>query len=95
MAVAHKMHTVAHKMRASKLQSDYFDRNPERKTVEENWSWFRNNLCNIVEDLVPTKLIKGRMHSPWFTSKLKRLCKKKEKHYKQKDQEIIRIGISL
>ena len=83
------------KMGASKLQSDYFDRNPESKTVEQNWSWFRNNLCNIFEDLVPTKLIKGRMRSPWFTSKLKRLCKKRRNTtLRQKNQEIIRIGNS-
>nr|XP_054755228.1 uncharacterized protein LOC129261189 [Lytechinus pictus] len=69
------------KTKTQELRTDYFKRHPELKSVEENWSWFRDTLKSIVSDTVPTKTVKDNIRKPWFTRKLKRLCSKKEKAY--------------
>ena len=76
-----KINTDEFKGHVSKLARNFFDLQPEGKTVEENWIWFRDSLNGIVTKYIPHKLIKGRTRAPWFTSKLKRLCSKKEKAY--------------
>ncbi|XP_030843578.1 uncharacterized protein LOC115924838 [Strongylocentrotus purpuratus] len=69
------------KDKVRKLKADYFERNPDSKSVEENWLCFRDNLKTIVSDTVPTKTAKENIRKPWFTRTLKRLCSKKEKAY--------------
>ena len=65
----------------AKLAKTFFDLHPEEKDTETNWTWFRDSLNDIVKKHIPHKLVKGRMRSPWFTTTLKRLCRKKEKSY--------------
>ena len=69
------------KAQVQDLNSKYFQRDPDSKPVDENWTWFRNTIKEIVSNTVLHKVLKGNIHKPWFTPKLKRLCSKKEKAY--------------
>ncbi len=80
------MDTELFKSEVLDLQQKFFKRKPSSKTVEENWTWFRDNLNNTVSSNVPHKVIKGCKRVPWFSSKLKRLCSKKEKLYNKAKQ---------
>ena len=71
------------KAKAADLKTEYSNRDPVNQSVEKNWTWFRDAICNLVYDIVPHKLVKGRMRTPWFTTQLKRLCNKKERLYKR------------
>ena len=69
------------KAQVQDLHSNYFQRDPDSNPVNENWTWFRNTIKEIVSNTVPHKVLKGNIHKPWFTPKLNRLCSKKEKAY--------------
>ena len=66
---------------AANLANEFFDLQPENRSVEENWTYFKDSFNDIVTKNIPHKLIKGRMRAPWFSTKLKRLASKKEKFY--------------
>ena len=76
-----KVNSENFKNLVKELGQDFFKMKPATRSVEENWTWFRDSLNNIVTNSVPQKLIKGRTRPPWFSAKLKRLCSKKEKSY--------------
>ena len=69
------------KEKVQHMATKFFSRKPEETTVENNWTWFRDNLRNIVNEVVPHKKIKGYSRPPWFSSKIKKLCSIKEKAY--------------
>jgi hypothetical protein len=76
-----RVDTESFKELVATLASDFFKLDPMERSVEDNWTWFRDSLNELVEKNVPHKLMKGNAKAPWFTSKLKRLCSKKEKFY--------------
>ena len=62
------------------MSEDFFARDPATFSIEENWNWFKTSILSVVNDLVPHKRVSGSS-APWFNSKMKRLCRKKEKAY--------------
>ena len=66
---------------AANLANEFFDLQSENRSVEKNWTYFKDSLNDIVTKNIPHKLNKGRMHAPWFSTKSKRLTSKKEKVY--------------
>jgi hypothetical protein len=78
------------KMDEEKFQEDaqafadkFLNSQPEAKTVEENWCTFRDSMCNLIEENVPTKMVSGSPRVPWLTltARLLKLCPKKERYY--------------
>ena len=47
------------------------------RTVEKNYQEFSNHIKNVITEHVPSKMTSSRLNLPWFTSSLKRMCKKK------------------
>ena len=76
------------KMDEDKLKADakifceeFLNSNPGSNTVEENWCNFRDKMHNLIDQHVPSKQTSGKPRVPWLTSKLQRLCRKKERCY--------------
>ena len=71
---------------AQELTDKFLNSQPETKTVEENWCTFRDSMCDLIGENVPTKMVSGSPRVPWLTSRLVKLCRKKEKSYKKAKQ---------
>ena len=66
---------------AQQFTKRFLNSNPESKTVEENWCDFKNSMHELINIHVPIKSVSGKPRVPWLTSKLQRLCRKKERYY--------------
>jgi hypothetical protein len=66
---------------AQAFADKFLNSQPEAKTVEENWCTFRDSMCNLIEENVPTKMVSGSPRVPWLTARLLKLCRKKERYY--------------
>lgn len=60
---------------------DNFERSFRLRSVEENWSAFKNQLNRILNDFVPRIKIPNNPLRPWFSKKLKSLLNKKKRLY--------------
>ena len=60
------------------LQSD-----PEKRSVESNWSIIANFLTKLMSELVPTKMSKGRKHLPWVSISIKRQMRKRDRLFQK------------
>ena len=64
------------------LSHTFFELNNQSpQSLEENWTFFIQNLQQIVNDNTPTKTSTTKTHLPWMTSTLKRLIRKKQRVY--------------
>ena len=53
----------------------------DTRKIEENYSHIENHLKSVMnnEKLLPRKMTRTRMDLPWFSSELKRMCKRKRR----------------
>ena len=66
------------------LSHEYFEMNQASlQSVNENWSFFSQNLQKIVQTYTPTKTLSTRIHLPWLSPALKRLIHKKQRVYRK------------
>ena len=59
------------------------------RTVEQNYQEFSNHIKNVITEHVPSKMTSSMSNLPWFTSSLKRMCKKKQRLYNKANTENI------
>ena len=52
-------------------------------SVEKNWSIFKQHMRLMTSKFVPSKILSSRSNLPWFTARLRKLTKKKQKLYNQ------------
>ena len=73
-----KMDEKNYKRSCREFTESFLNDNPDKKSVNENWTTFKNAIKHLIEKYVPSKMIKKKCYPPWFTHKHKRLCRKKE-----------------
>jgi len=71
----------AFKAAVAVLQSDFEKSSPLSKSVEENWIFFKDGLCRIIDQIVPQKIARGRSRPSWLSTDILRLCRRKERSY--------------
>ena len=54
-----------------------------KEDIEDVWSFFKSSLFKILDDNVPSKIMKGRKSLPWFSHSLKRMVRRKMRLYKK------------
>ena len=69
------------RMDASELSKTFFARNPTDHSVEDNWQFLKAGLIEILDKQVPEKKLGTWSDTPWITTDLKRLLRKKKRLY--------------
>jgi hypothetical protein len=67
----------------SELEGMDWERELSRRTMEEGWTWFREQLQNTVEKYVPKSSSRTKLKNPWMTREILRLIRKKRKVWKK------------
>ena len=67
----------------SELEGMDWERELSRRTMEEGWTWFREQLQNAVEKYVPKSSSRTKLKNPWMTREILRLIRKKRKVWKK------------
>ena len=75
-----KVDWEAVKEESSKFRVDFISHHNER-TVESNYEAFCQHVNDIITSHVPTKQSNSRHKVPWLTTKLRRMCRKKQRLY--------------
>jgi hypothetical protein len=65
------------------LSTEYFNRNPNSHTVEENCKFIEEGITSIIANEVPSKLSKSKETYPWITPEVKKILKKRDRLYIQ------------
>ena len=80
------------------IMKDEFLHNCNNRDVNENWSFFKDRIINIVEENVPKQKVKKKTDLPWVTQRIKKILNKRKRAYKkaretsqEKDWESYRI----
>lgn len=63
--------------------TEEFLENFEERSVNENWSLYRNKLLSLMDKHVPKKKICSNPRSPWFSNHLGRLRNKKKRLFRK------------
>src|SRR5260221_4024738 len=53
------------------------------RSVEDNWTLFKNKMLSLVEQYIPSKLCVGKCKPPWSTREVKRVIRKRDKMAKK------------
>ena len=56
------------------------------RDVETNYKAFVNHINSLMEEHVPSKMTKSRFRTPWLTSSVKRMCRKKQRLFNRAKQ---------
>ncbi len=64
------------------FQEQYMKDHPDR-TVEENWQAIKQQLNQIIDKYVPSKMTHSRINLPWVSREIKRMCKRKHRLYRK------------
>lgn len=59
--------------------NNFLQSNPGEQNCDSNWKTIRNNLTELVEKHVPSKLSKRKCSLPWITIDIKRKMRKRDK----------------
>ena len=54
-----------------KLSQAFLNENPYHRSVEDNWSIFKETMQDIINRNIPTKLIKSHKDLPWLNHSIK------------------------
>ena len=64
---------------------DYCDtvinKNSHQETVEELWTQFKENLTNLMDKHISSKMVSNKNKSPWINRKIKKMHRGKQKAY--------------
>lgn len=63
--------------------TEEFSENLEERSVNENWSFYRNKVLSLIDKHVPKKKIRSNPRSPWFSNHLGRLRNKKKRLFRK------------
>jgi hypothetical protein len=65
------------------LETEFYNRRPLEKSVEENWSFLKEGVIEAMKNNIPTKRVSGKYNLPWFTREAKHLHQKKKRAYQR------------
>jgi hypothetical protein len=54
------------------IADNFLASSPENKTIEDNWTSFRDSINNLVNTGVPHKTFSGKRGAPWFNNAIKK-----------------------
>ena len=63
------------------LTKQYFDSDPNKRTVAENCHLLENGIRNIISEKVPTKRARRKSSYPWITPEVKRHQRRRDRLY--------------
>ena len=66
---------------AKQLVTKYFDRNPEKHSVDENCEFIEKGIEEIIEEEIPSKMTKSKQTYPWITPSVKKAQKRRDRLY--------------
>ena len=58
------------------LCDEFFAQNPDKRTVNENWTFFKEKLKSLIEKHIPSKLTHSKRSLPWITRPIVRMQRK-------------------
>jgi hypothetical protein len=61
------------------FQTSFFNNSPDQHTVQENWDLFKNEITNLMNKHIPSKMTKPTQSKPWITREIRRQSKKKQR----------------
>ena len=62
-------------------EEDYFNRNPDTLSVEENCSFIEAGILKAFKEAVPSKLSRPKETYPWITPSVKRSQRRRDRLY--------------
>lgn len=68
--------------KARNLNTGYFSRNPDEKTVSENCTYIENGILNIIKTGVPSKMSSSKPSVPWINRNIKQHQNKRDRAYR-------------
>ena len=77
----HKANNSSIKPEAFKFSQAFLNENPYQRSVEDNWSIFKETMHDINNRNIPTKLIKSHKDLPWLNHSIKRKMKRRNHLY--------------
>ena len=61
----------------------FLQSNPELRSVDENWDWFKECIQKGIDKFVPHRMSKGKQSHPWIDRDLVRQMHKRDKLYSE------------
>ena len=69
------------KLKTDELANNYFRRNPDSKTVNENCDFIERGICDLIKSNIPSKRSRSKESFPWISQEIKRHQRKRDKLY--------------
>ena len=64
-----------------KFSEQYFNEDPDKNTIHENWNRLKSKIHDLREQFVPSKMSSTRNNLPYITRAIQRMIKKKQRQY--------------
>ena len=58
---------------------EYYTSQVQSHSASENWNTFKNGLNQVIEENIPTKMIKEKHNLPWITQSIKRIVRRRKR----------------
>ena len=65
------------KKHKAEVATNFKSTNPESRSTEENWSFFKKEIINPINIYVPSRMTKRKPDLPWMTVTIKRQLRKR------------------
>ena len=62
-----------------KFSEQYFNEDPDKNTIHENWNRLKSKIHDLREKFVPSKMSSTRHNLPYITRAIKRMINKKQR----------------
>ena len=72
----HKANLEEMKAKLQRFEKEFTESNPSGRTVEENWTLFKQYIFATINEFVPTKYVRRNNDLPWINRELKHKLKK-------------------
>ena len=76
------------------FQQDFLSANPYTRTVEANWTDFKNIIMQGLQKFIPQKQVRSSNHIPWLSRQIKHKIKERKRLYNIAKQKQTCMGIS-
>ena len=71
------------KQAARDCSTEFLLSDPEKRSLESNWTMISKFLNRCLTELIPSKMSKGRSHLPWITQDIKQKLRKRDILFKK------------
>ena len=63
------------------FQNSFLNGNPESRSVQSNWTMFKDEINELMEKYIQSKISRANHSNPWITKEVTRIIKKKQRMY--------------